>query len=86
MADFDLTFDMDNTFDMSFESGDSNFDIDFSSVHVIEVGHYAPLPDKPQINGETLIGDKSFEDLGDHILTNMEIKGIFDRVFNKGGN
>ena len=46
-------------------------------------GSYAALPDKPMINGEVLEGDKSFEDLGDSPLTNLQIKAIFDNVFNK---
>lgn len=48
-------------------------------------GSYPPLTQKPSINDVVLLGDKTFEDLGDHILTNIEIKALFDRVF-KGGN
>lgn len=84
MADFDMNFETDNTFDMSFES-DGEFNAGLDNVEIIQVGRYAPLPDKPSINGETLLGDKTFTDLGDHTLTNLEIKTIFDRVF-KGGN
>ena len=47
---------------------------------------YPPLADKPQINDITLVGNKSIEDLGVSTMTNIEIKEIFDRVFNKGGN
>ena len=47
---------------------------------------YPPLAEKPQINDITLIGNKSFEELGIQTMTNLEIKEIFDRVFNKGGN
>jgi hypothetical protein len=45
---------------------------------------YKPLSDKPKINGVTLIDDKSFEDLGDFNLTNMEIQNLFNRVFRRG--
>lgn len=42
---------------------------------------YADLPDKPSINEVELIGNKTFEDLGDKPLSNFEIKAIHDRVF-----
>ena len=34
---------------------------------------YEKLVNKPKINGVELISDKSFEELGDHDLTNFEI-------------
>ena len=34
---------------------------------------YENLKNKPSINGVELVSDKSFEDLGDHVLTNFEI-------------
>lgn len=34
---------------------------------------YENLLNKPSINGVELVSDKSFEDLGDHVLTNFEI-------------
>lgn len=34
---------------------------------------YEKLKNKPSINGVELIKDKSFEELGDHVLTNFEI-------------
>ena len=34
---------------------------------------YEKLYNKPKINGVELIQDKSFEELGDHVLTNFEI-------------
>ena len=34
---------------------------------------YENLRNKPKINGVELVQDKSFEELGDHILTNFEI-------------
>ena len=46
---------------------------------------YDLLENKPQIEGVILQGNKTFSDLGDHTLTNIEIKEIFDRIF-KGGN
>ena len=34
---------------------------------------YEKLKNKPSINGVELVADKSFEELGDHVLTNFEI-------------
>ena len=34
---------------------------------------YEKLKNKPSINGVELVQDNSFEDLGDHVLTNFEI-------------
>ena len=34
---------------------------------------YEKLVNKPSINGVELVQDKSFEELGDHVLTNFEI-------------
>ena len=34
---------------------------------------YEKLHNKPKINGVELVSDKSFEELGDHVLTNFEI-------------
>lgn len=43
--------------------------------------NYNLLHNKPSINGVELINDKSFEELGEENLTNIEIKSIFDRIF-----
>ena len=37
---------------------------------------YNTLINKPKRNGAVLISDRSFEDLGDHVLTNDEILEI----------
>lgn len=42
---------------------------------------YEMLAHKPLINGVTLIGDRSIEDLGVETLTNTEILAIYNRVF-----
>lgn len=44
------------------------------------VTSYNDLTDKPLINGVTLSGDKSFEDLGSDSLTNLEIDNIINSV------
>lgn len=38
--------------------------------------NYETISNKPQIEGTTLIGNKTFEDLGLHILTNSELEEI----------
>lgn len=57
---------------------------DFGEVQRVSTGDYNDLKNKPSINEVMLKGNKTFEELGDHTLTNIEIKSIFDRVF-KGG-
>lgn len=41
-------------------------------------GTYADLPDKPSINGTTLVGAKSIEDLNVYPLTNLEIEELLN--------
>lgn len=41
---------------------------------------YDVLQNKPSINDIVLKGNKTFEDLGDHILTNTEIMELYRRV------
>ena len=44
-------------------------------------GDYEKIINHPYINDEEVVGHKTFEDYGDHTLSNIEIKTIFDRVF-----
>ena len=41
---------------------------------------YENLKNKPSINDVMLSGNKTFEDLGDHILTNTEILNLYKKV------
>ena len=41
---------------------------------------YEKLKNRPSINGVELVQDKSFEDLGDHILTNFEILELMKKA------
>lgn len=50
------------------------------SIVVRNVTSYNSLDDKPSINEVTLIGDKSFEDLGAETLTNLEIESIINSI------
>lgn len=42
--------------------------------------NYENLINKPYINDVELRGNKTFEDLGDHILTNSEILNLYKTV------
>lgn len=59
-----------------------NLNANFGEMTFVRTDNYDDLINKPQINGVELVGDKSFEDLGDTPLTNLEIKAIFDSIFN----
>lgn len=57
---------------------------DASSVDVDEHGampnmDYRTLANRPQVEGNELIGDKKFSDLGLQALTNVEIKRLLER-------
>lgn len=41
---------------------------------------YSELTDKPRINDITLLGNKSFEDLGAESLTNIDIENIINSI------
>lgn len=70
--------------------GSSSLDLSMTSDPTLTLGlerstgtnNYESLVNKPSINSVELIGDKSFEDLGDVPLTNTEIQAIFNRIFN----
>ena len=68
----EISFSIEREQEISFSVGD----------RIVETGDYDKLIHKPSINEVILQGNKTFEDLGDHNLTNVEIKAIFDRVFN----
>lgn len=71
-------------FKAQFEN-DESFTAKFGEVYKVNTGNYNDLFNKPSINEVELQGNKTFDELGDHTLTNKEIKTIFDRVF-KGGH
>ena len=72
-----------NEFDATFTESDGLF-ADFGEIQKVSTGDYNDLNNKPSINEVVLKGNKTFEDLGDRILTNLEIKEIFNRVFEGG--
>lgn len=56
-----------------------------TSVKVLDktlyTDNYNVMTHKPAINGITLEGDKSFEELGEHTLTNSELKDLVDTQY-----
>ena len=50
------------------------------SAKVIYEKNYENLKNKPSINDVELIGNKSFEDLGDIPLSNIEILNMYNHV------
>ena len=68
------------SFNADFEESDS-INANFGNAQIVSTDDYEKLYNKPSINEVELVGNKSFEELGDHLLTNIEIKKIFDKVF-----
>ena len=58
-------------------SGSLNADMgmsgDLKMAERVYENDYEKLKNRPSINGVELVQDKSFEELGDHVLTNFEI-------------
>ena len=80
---FKAKFRTESAFKAKFRT-EGNLSADFGNVIQVHTDDYNDLLNKPSINEVELVGNKTFEELGDHLLTNIEIKRIFDRVF-KGG-
>ena len=54
-------------------NADTGMSGDLNMAERVYENDYEKLKNKPSINGVELVQDKSFEDLGDHVLTNFEI-------------
>ena len=54
-------------------NADTGMSGDLKMAERVYENDYEKLKNKPSINGVELVQDKSFEDLGDHVLTNFEI-------------
>ena len=50
------------------------------SAKIVYEKNYENLKNKPSINDVELIGNKSFEDLGDIPLSNIEILNMYNHV------
>ena len=82
-ATFGATFAESESMSATF-SDDENMSASFGEVQKVSTSNYEDLFNKPKINGVTLTGDRSFEDLGEENMSNLEIATIFNKVF--GGN
>lgn len=76
------------TGDAYFKNLDGEFHAEFGAVQFIRSDDYNDLINHPSINGEELVGNKTFEQLGEETLTNSELKDIIDSQFDLifGGN
>ena len=54
-------------------NADTGMSGDLKMAERVYENDYERLHNKPKINGVELVQDKSFEELGDHVLTNFEI-------------
>ena len=54
-------------------NADTGMSGDLKMAERVYENDYEKLKNKPSVNGVELVQDKSFEDLGDHVLTNFEI-------------
>ena len=54
-------------------NADTGMSGDLKMAERVYENDYEKLHNKPKINGVELVQDKSFEELGDHVLTNFEI-------------
>ena len=54
-------------------NGQTGMSGDLKMAERVYENDYEKLHNKPKINGVELVQDKSFEELGDHVLTNFEI-------------
>lgn len=61
-------------------SADGELDGDVEIPRTIFEKDYEQLDNLPSLNGNTLIGDKDFEEIGLHFMTNVEIQNLL------GGN
>lgn len=61
---------------------DSSYDLnaELESPKQVMDKDYENLKNKPSINDVMLSGNKTFEELGDHILTNSEILNLYKTV------
>lgn len=82
VENFNLTPDENvESFGLSPNDEDEEFTVEFGEV-INDGGtyDYNELDNKPQINGNTLEGDKTFEDLGAESLTNIDIENIINSI------
>ena len=64
----------------SLEAAKQEFTASLEAAKQVVEKNYENLINKPYINDVELRGNKTFEDLGDHILTNTEILNLYKKV------
>lgn len=67
--------------DFIIDSDDDSLTFTVDDYVNVATTDYNELKNKPKINDVVVEGEKTFEDYGDHILSNLEIKTIFNKVF-----
>lgn len=75
--DFDMTFESDEDFDAQFVN-EAETEADFGEFYERSINDYEKLVNKPQIEGVTLIGNKTFPDLGLEKLSNTELENLLN--------
>ena len=60
--------------------GSVGFDLG-NARSTVGTGNYEKLKNKPSINGVELVGNKSFEDLGEETITNAELQEIIEQQY-----
>lgn len=75
MASFKATFTSDDQFSAGLQESGS-LKADFGDTKTIGTGDYNDLTNKPLVEGHTLVGDKSFKQLGMDTLSQWEIEKI----------
>lgn len=88
MVDFKASFKEKNgQFSAKFNQSESTggtFGAEFGQTQIREVGDYEKLSNKPRIEGNTLIGDQTFVELGLGLITPQEIDDMFDELIYGG--
>lgn len=73
---------MNKELEIDLELYNDETEIDINQSEEIRTGNpikdYEKLENKPKIEGNELIGNKSFSDLGLQILTNLEIENLIN--------
>lgn len=84
MAMFEVKFEQAGSMTaLSFEEESySEFGVDFGEISEVTINDYEQLTNLPSIEEVTLIGNKSFKELGLEECSNIEIDMLFKKVFN----
>lgn len=84
MAMFEVKFEQTGSMTaLSFEEErSSEFGADFGEISEVTINDYEQLTNLPAIEEVTLVGNKSFKELGLEECSNIEIDMLFKKVFN----